>query len=339
MRRILLATAVLLSAQPAVAIERAPARNSLIRPWAYSPTKPLDITSVGGQPVVIVLQPGDSVLHVTGQRVYNDLIKATEAGGWFMPFNATTNVQPAAGGTAAAEQAPPLRPNAVREQITLQPTRIPTAEEKAQPVLLQLMTVSTDGDRRPYVLVLHSRPGNVLDPKDGGDVQVLVTFPKPVDREAQAAAAAARAAERERIREQRVLTRMAQARVEAPVVNTADDWEIGDGRGSPGACQVLKPVGLRDDGVQTTLTFDPRQPKAKLYTLTVAGSAPTLVNAVPSTRPDGWFEYVLPGTYAELRIAAENQVCGLRNKGFNRAPVGNPGGTISADVAVVPRRP
>ena len=338
MRRILLATALALSAAPALAADRAPTRNPLIRPWAYSPSKPLDITSVGGQPVVIVLQPGDSVLHVTGQKVHNDLAKATEVGGWYMPFNATNDVQPAAG-AAAGDQAKPPRPNAVREQITLQPTRIPTAEEKAQPILLQLMTVSADGDRRSYVLVLHSRPGNVFDPKDGGDVQVLVTFPKPVDHQAVAAAAAARAIERERIREQRVLTRMTQARVDPPAVNTAADWDIGDGRDSPGACGVLKPVGLRDDGVQTTLTFDPRQPKAKLYTLTAAGSEPTLVNAVPSTRADGWFDYVLPGTYAELRIVAEQQVCGLRNRGFNRAPVGNPGGTVSADVAVVPRRP
>lgn len=336
MRPLLLATVVALPAAYAAAAEPAPAANSLIRTWAYSPTKPLHITSVAGHPVVIVLQPGDSVLHRTGQKVYGDLKQATDAGGWYMPFNAFASEAPANG---EADKGKPRRPDALREQITLQPTQVPTAGGNVQPVILQLMTLSAENERRPYVLVLHSKPGDVFSPKDGGDVQVIVTFPKPVDREAQAAAAAARATERERLREQRVLTRMAQARVETRAASGPDDWKVGDGRGSPGACRLLKPVGMRDDGVQTTLTFDPRQPKPKVYTLTTAGSAPTLVNTVPSTRPDGWFEYVLPGTYAELRIVAENQVCGLRNAGFNRAPVGNPGGTVSADVAIVPRRP
>ena len=83
--------------------------------------------------------------------------------------------------------------------------------------------------------------------------------------------------------------------------------------------------------------FDPRQPRMQLYGFTAAAGEPTRLQVVPENRPDGWFQYNVPGSYQRIALVAENRVCVVKNETYNRTPTPNTTGTSSPDVVLVPR--
>lgn len=337
------------------AVEPTKGKDPLIRTWTYARGVSLDLTSFNGAPVVLVLGPGETVKHHASQFVSQSLAEA-EKRGWFMPNNAVAP-SPVRGGGGGAEggaedetlsaatgggagaRAPAA--SLIADQIVLQPMRL-----DAPPVVLNLVT-SDNGELRPYLLVLRVSKQDVFDPKTGqpvGYAQVIVQHPAKPDPVALAAARERREAARDRRDALYAQMRLAAAggQVLAPAAATPpaagpESFEMGDGRKSPGACQVLRPTDIADTGRQTMLTFDPRQPRMQVYGFTAVTGEPTRVQAVPENRPDGWFQYVLPGTYQRIALSSEGRVCVLHNKAYNRAPVPNTTGTSSPDVALVPR--
>lgn len=328
-------------AAPASAVEPTRGPDPRIAVWRYNKMQSLDVTSVDCKQVNIVLEPGETVLTTTAAGVFADWDTAEGKGGWHMPMNAFRDRQ----GDADKKGEP--KPELVRDQITLQPAKC-----DAGPVVLQLMTFFStegrEGDRYPYVLVLHAVKG--ADAAKGKEPyqQIQVQRPPKPDPVAVAAASTARRARAEEWRQRQIEARLTAApMVQAaagpavgvvPAAARPGDWDIVSGSSSPDACDLLRPVLTPEIRAgRTVLTFDPRTPAAQVYTMSKDGSEPTLVRPTPGLRADGWTTYTLPGTYARVILVDNRQVCILRYNGYNRAPEPNLTGTASAEVRVVPR--
>ncbi len=338
----------------AFAVEPSPGQHPLIRSWAYRRGVSLDLTSFGGAPVVLVLAPGETVKHHSSQFVSRDAEQAGRVG-WHMPDNTLVPVavadQDAEGGggggettNAAAKGGGPPRATVISDQVVLQPLRL-----DLPPVVLHLVTSAPDGERRSYLLTLRVNQAPLFEPATGrlapnAYAQVIVDHPAKPDPAALAAAQARREEYRLRRDMAHAQARLAVSQTQpqgavqdANLTATPGAISMADGRKSPGACDVLRPTEYIDTGRRTTLVFDPRQPRMQLYGFTAAGGEPTRLQAVPENRPDGWFQYNLPGSYQRIALAAENRVCVVKNETYGRVPTPNTTGTSSPDVALVPR--
>lgn len=316
---------------PALAVEPARGPDPRIAVWKYNRLQSLDVVSVGCALVNVVLEPGETVLIPAASGVFPDRKAAEQHGGWHMPFNAFAKDGGNAGDGKKGEPVPTL----VRDQVILQPTKCDAA-----PVVLQLMTYidaeGREGERYPYVLVLHT----VKEAPEGGKVpyqQIQVQRVPKSDPAALAASAAARRQRQDEWRSRQMEARLMAAQAPSPAPIVAGDWEYAPGASSPQGCDFVGPAQTPEVRAgQTVLTFDPRQQPPQVYTRTPSGE-PTLVRPVPAIRPDGWTSYTLPGTYPQLWLVNDKQVCAVRYNGFNRRPEPNTTGTVSAEVRVVPR--
>lgn len=348
--RSMAAVALLLAstAPAALAVEPAAGKDPLIRSWTYRRGVSLDLTSFNGAPVVLVLNPGETVKHHSSQFVSRNAELAAKVG-WHMPDNAVVPADDAdaegeGGETRNASQGGQRKPataSVIADQIVLQPLKL-----DQPPVVLHLVT-SDGGEHRPYLLTLRVVRTSLFDDKTGklnpnAYAQVIVNHPAKPDPAALAAAQMRREEARERRDMAYAQARLAVAQTQGGAQNinlvaVPGALSMADGRKSPGACEVLRPTEYYDTGRQTTLVFDPRQPRMQLYGFTAAGGEPTRLQAVPENRPDGWFQYNLPGSYQRIAHAAENRVCVVKNETYNRAPSPNTTGTSSPDVVLVPR--
>ncbi len=346
MRPIAFAAALLAAtalAPHAAAVEPSPGKDPLIRSWTYRRGVSLDVTSFNGAPVVLVLNPGETVKHHSSQYVSRNAELAAKVG-WHMPDNTVVPADEGEG-EAGDRDAPPghgkqgkgQAASVIADQVVLQPLKL-----DQPPVVLHLVT-SDGGEHRPYLLTLRVVRTSLFDEKTGrlnphAYAQVIVNHPPKADPAAIDAARLRREEYRARRDAAFAQARLAVAQAQSAAHTTAPGTvSMADGPKSPGACGVLRPTEYIDTGRQTTLVFDPRQPRMQLYGFTAAGGEPTRLQAVPENRPDGWFQYVLPGSYQRIGLLSEGRVCVVKNEAFNRTPTPNTTGTSSPDVVLVPR--
>lgn len=335
-------------ASVAFAVEPAAGKDPLIRSWTYQRGVSLDLTSFNGAPVVLVLNSGETVKHHSSQHVSRNAELAAKVG-WHMPDNTVVSAgqdqEDGDGGEAQnvsqGGTRKPATASVIADQVVLQPLKL-----DQPPVVLHLVT-SDNGEHRPYLLTLRVVRTSLFDEKTGklapgAYAQVIVNHPAKPDPAAVAAAQMRREDARARRDMAYAQARLAVAQTQGGTQSTnlaatSGAISMADGRKSPGACDVLRPTEYIDTGRQTTLVFDPRQPRMQLYGFTAAAGEPTRLQAVPENRPDGWFQYNLPGSYQRIALAAENRVCVVKNETYNRVPTPNTTGTSSPDVVLVPR--
>lgn len=282
-------------------------RDSRVRVVNYDPLQIVRVCSTGLTPVTIILEEGEYPGVIGGLMVSQ---KAETATDWY------------ATGTGS--------------MVTLQPLH------PMKPSVLSIGGITPGKQLRPYQIELCTRDGDIADPNDR-EAYMTVQFrykqqPAPVDPASLSAAQARREAARQAAEDREARVRLASA--SGAVAGRNEDYSKRDDAG----CPVLAPAsfpgrpGIFDDGVRTTLRFQPHATIPAVLVLNQDGKE-AVQTSITSDTTDG-LEVTLPAVYHFIRLRRGGKVCELRNNAFDavgRQPGGGTG-TISPDVALQARQ-